>query len=223
MNPCVIVFTTLLITLYAFPEKPDPDPERFSDDFNKFARNEQSTKIQTGKITLFTGSSSIRMWESLESDFSEINLINRGFGGAHLSDVLHFYDRLFTKYRPQRIVLYCGENDLWSGKSVGRVMKDFHALWAKINIDLPATTLVYLSCKPSPKRISKWNTYQSLNLLIKNLAQRDNKLTFVDISPTLLRPNLSFYPGLWKNDDLHLNQAGYDRWTAWIRPTLGLK
>ena len=223
MNPCVIVFTTLLITLYAFPEKPDPNPERFSDDFNKFARNEQSTKIQTEKITLFTGSSSIRMWESLESDFSEINLINRGFGGAHLSDVLHYYDRLFTKYRPQRIVLYCGENDLWSGKSVGRVMKDFHALWAKINIDLPATTLVYLSCKPSPKRISKWNTYQSLNLLIKNLAQRDNKLTFVDISPTLLRPDLSFYPGLWKNDDLHLNQAGYDRWTAWIRPTLGLK
>ena len=223
MNSCVIFFTTLLITSYAFPEKPDPDPERFSDDFKKFARNEQSTKIQTGKITLFTGSSSIRMWESLESDFSEINLINRGFGGAHLSDVLHYYDRLFTKYRPQKIVLYCGENDLWSGKSVGRVMKDFHALWAKINMDLPTTTLVYLSCKPSPKRISKWNTYQSLNLLIKNLAQRDNKLTFVDISPTLLRPNLSFYPGLWKNDDLHLNQAGYDRWTAWIRPTLGLK
>ena len=223
MNPCVIVFTTLLITSYAFPEKPDPNPERFSDDFKKFARNEQSTKIQTEKITLFTGSSSIRMWESLESDFSEINLINRGFGGAHLSDVLHYYDRLFTKYRPQRIVLYCGENDLWSGKSVGRVMKDFHALWAKINMDLPGTTLVYLSCKPSPKRISKWNTYQSLNLLIKNLAQRDNKLTFVDISPTLLRPNLSFYPGLWKNDDLHLNQAGYDRWTAWIRPTLGLE
>ena len=223
MNPCVIVFTTLLITSYAFPEKPDPNPERFSDDFKKFARNEQSTKIQTEKITLFTGSSSIRMWESLESDFSEINLINRGFGGAHLSDVLHYYDRLFTKYRPQKIVLYCGENDLWSGKSVGRVMKDFHALWAKINMDLPTTTLVYLSCKPSPKRISKWNTYQSLNLLIKNLAQRDNKLTFVDISPTLLRPNLSFYPGLWKNDDLHLNQAGYDRWTAWIRPTLGLE
>ena len=223
MNPCVFVFTTLLITSYAFPEKPDPDPERFSDDFKKFARNEKSTTIKTEKITLFTGSSSIRMWESLESDFSELNLINRGFGGAHLSDVLHYYDRLFTKYRPQRIVLYCGENDLWSGKSVGRVMKDFHALWAKINIDLPATTLVYLSCKPSPKRITKWNTYQSLNLLIKNLAQRDSKLTFVDISPTLLRPDLSFYPGLWKKDSLHLNQAGYKRWTAWIRPTLGLE
>ena len=218
MNPCVIVFTTLLITSYAFPEKPDPNPERFSEDFKKFARNEQSTKIQTEKITLFTGSSSIRMWESLESDFSEINLINRGFGGAHLSDVLHYYDRIFTKYRPQKIVLYCGENDLWSGKSVGRVMKDFHALWAKINMDLPATTLVYLSCKPSPKRISKWNTYQSLNLVIKNLAQRHNKLTFVDISPTLLLPDLSFYPGLWKKDNLHLNQSGYDRWVAWIRP-----
>ena len=220
MNTCVIVFTTLLITSYAFPEKPDPNPERFSDDFKKFARNEQSTKIQTGKITLFTGSSSIRMWESLESDFSEINLINRGFGGAHLSDVLHYYDRLFTKYRPQRIVLYCGENDLWSGKSVGRVMKDFHALWAKINMDLPTTTLVYLSCKPSPKRISKWNTYQALNLRIKNFCLRNYNLTYVDLSPTLLKPNFKFDPKQWSPDKLHVNQNGYQSWTSWLKPTL---
>ena len=72
------------------------------------------------------------------------------------------------------------------------------------------------------KKDQKWNTYQSLNLRIKNLAQRDNQLIYIDISPTLLRPNLKFYPGLWKDDDLHLNQGGYDRWAAWIRPILKL-
>ena len=201
----------------------NPDPKRFSDSFLKFSKQDIEKGPSSGNLTLFTGSSSIRMWTSLDSDFPEINLLNRGFGGAHLSDLLHYYDRLFTKYHPQRIVLYCGENDLRSGKSVGQVMKDFHALWAKIKMDLPATTLFYLSCKPSPKRISKWNTYLSLNLRIKNLALRDKRLTFVDISPTLLRPDCSFYPGFWKEDNLHLNQAGYDRWTSWIRPTLGLK
>ena len=81
--------------------------------------------------------------------------------------------------------------------------------------------LLSKNCQCNSKRADPY-TFSTKNL-IKNLAQRDNKFTFVDISPTLLRPDLSFYPGLWKNDDLHLNQAGYDRWTAWIRPTLGLK
>ena len=204
-------------------ETQDPDPLRFSKDFSFFAEQDFEKKGLNENLVLFTGSSSIRMWQSLYSDFPEINLLNRGFGGAHLSDILHFYDRLFTRYQPQRIVLYCGENDLWSGKKVEQVMNNFRTLWSKINYDLPTSTLIYISCKPSPKRISKWNTYQSFNLLIKNLAQKDNKLTFVDISPTLLRPDLSFYPGLWKKDSLHLNQAGYKRWTSWIRPTLGLK
>ena len=200
----------------------NPDPKRFSDSFLKFSKQDIEKGHPVGILhfslvaqAFACGQVSILI--SLRLTCSTV------FGGAHLSDVLHFYDLLFTKYHPQRIVLYCGENDLWSGKKVDQVMNDFSTLWSKINYDLPASSLIYLSCKPSPKRISKWNTYLSLNLRIKNLALRDKRLTFVDISPTLLRPDYSFYPGLWKNDDLHLNQAGYDRWTSWIRPTLGLK
>ena len=223
MNVQIFGFTGLLLCSFSFSKIPDPNPERFSERFQKFARIDQSSKSLTKNLTLFTGSSSIRMWESLESDFSEINTINRGFGGAHLSDVLHFYDQLFTKYLPNRIVIYCGENDLWAGKPANQVMSNFHTLWSKINKDLPSTTLIYLSCKPSPKRISKWNTYQSLNLKIKNFAQREDKLTFIDISHTLLKPDRSFYPDLWNADNLHLNQAGYNRWTRWIRPILERK
>ena len=214
---------SLLLCQLVFSKTPDPNPERYSESFQSFSSVDKDFNDQARDITLFTGSSSIRMWESLESDFPKIPLINRGFGGAHLSDILHFYDLLFTKYRPKRIVMYCGENDLWSGKPADQVMNDFRILWSRIKKDLPSTTLIYLSCKPSPKRISKWNTYQSLNLKIKNFAQRDEKLTFVDISQTLLRPNLSFHPGLWKKDKLHLNQAGYQKWVAWISPVLELK
>lgn len=220
MNNIILGISSLILCSLSFSKIADPNPERFSESFQKFASIDHSSRAQTKDLTLFTGSSSIRMWESLQSDFSKINLINRGFGGAHLSDVLYYYDQLFKNYRPKRIVIYCGENDLWSGKPVVQVMSNFHTLWAKIKKDLPSTTLIYLSCKPSPKRISKWNTYQSLNLKIKNFAQRDDMLTFIDISPTLLKPNQNFYPGLWKEDNLHLNRNGYDRWTRWIRPIL---
>ena len=47
----------------------------------------------------------------------------------------------------------------------------------------------------------------------KKLSLRDSSLTYVDISPTLLKPDMTFYPGLWKNDNLHLNQNGYNKWS----------
>ena len=210
-------FLFLLICQSAYSEANNPDPKRFLDSFENW---DQQTALIKEEITLFTGSSSIRMWESLDDDFPEIKLINRGFGGAHLSDVIFFYKRLFTTYKPEQIVLYCGENDLWSGKSVNQVFTDFKTLWGKIKRDLPESKIYYLSCKPSPKRISKWNIYQSLNLRIKNLSLRDSNLTYIDISPTLLKPDMTFYPGLWKNDNLHLNQNGYVKWTKWIRPLI---
>ena len=211
------LFLFLIFFQLGYSKVKNPDPNRFLDSFETFKKLDQQTPLIKEETTLFTGSSSIRMWESLEDDFPEINLINRGFGGAHLSDVIFFYKRLFPTYKPEEIVLYCGENDLWSGKSVNQVFADFKLLWEKIKTDLPTTKLYYLSCKPSPKRISKWNIYQSLNLRIKNLSLRDSSLTYVDISPTLLKPDMTFYPGLWKNDNLHLNQNGYNKWSEWIR------
>jgi lysophospholipase L1-like esterase len=201
----------------------NPDPERFSASFNKFSEQDLKNKRQGSGLTLFTGSSSIRRWDTLQMDFPHLHLLNRGFGGAHISDVLYFYDELFIRYKPTRVVFYCGENDLWSGKPVSQVMKDFLALWAKIEKDLPECSLLYLSCKPSPKRISKWNTYQALNLRIKNFCLRKGRLTYVDLSPTLLKPNFTFNPKQWDPDQLHVNPAGYQSWTHWLQPLLAEK
>ena len=134
--------------------------------------------------------------------------------------MLHYYDQLFLKYKPERIVMYCGENDLWSGKSVSHVFEDFQTLWKKIQMDLPSASLIYLSCKPSPKRFEKWNTYQVLNLRIKNFCLRDERLDFVDLSPTLLKPSFKFNPTHWDKDQLHVNRLGYDQWRDWLRPVL---
>ncbi len=203
--------------------KLDPNPKRFTETFNSFALQDINLTRSNQDLVLFTGSSSIRRWKSLPNDFPQINLLNRGFGGAHISDIHYFYDDLFLRYEPTRAVFYCGENDLWFGKPVSQVMKDFLALWAKIKKDLPECSLIYLSCKPSPKRISKWNTYQDLNLRIKNLCLRNNLLTYVDLSPTLLKPNFTFDPKQWDSDQLHVNQAGYQSWTHWLQPILADK
>src|SRR5688500_12800475 len=60
---------------------------------------------------LFIGSSTIRMWRSLSSDFPGHNVINRGFGGSQIVDSTHFAERLIFPHEPKMVVLRAGGND----------------------------------------------------------------------------------------------------------------
>ena len=218
-----LVPLVLLLALAGLAASPKGDPLRFVKDFEKFARLDRETPPPKKNLTLFTGSSTIRRWNTLSKDFPEIPVLNRGFGGSQLHQVLHHFDDLFPRYKPVRIVLYCGENDLWDGKAVEQALTEFTTLVTRIRKILPKTPLVYLSCKPSPKRMSKWKTYQELNGKIRTLCEKDPLLTFVDLSTILLGPDGKPAPGIWDKDQLHVNQAGYDRMTKLLAPLLSPK
>src|SRR4051812_24982841 len=66
---------------------------------------------------LFVGSSSIRLWKTLASDFPGKKVINRGFGGSQITDSVKYADRIVIPYHPARIFLYAGDNDLNAGKT----------------------------------------------------------------------------------------------------------
>ena len=210
----------LFVFLSAPLQASQSDPERFVPDFEKFAEWDKANPPPAKNLTLFTGSSTIRRWTTLSEDFPEIPVLNRGFGGSQLHQVLHHFDDLFPRYKPERIVLYCGENDLWHGKSVVKTLDEFTTLVTRIRKILPNTPLVYLSCKPSPKRMSKWAIYQDLNGKIKTFCQKDPLLTFVDLSGILLGPDGKPATGIWDKDQLHVNQAGYARLTKLLGPVL---
>ena len=56
---------------------------------------------------LFIGSSSIRRWVSLAEDMAPYSSINRGYGGAHYYDLIHYIDRLIEgKKNRQRPLLF---------------------------------------------------------------------------------------------------------------------
>lgn len=216
---------TILGLLLIFPwaflfSSPKSDPQRFAKDFEKFAEVDKVNPPPAKNLTLFTGSSTIRRWNTLSKDFPKIPVLNRGFGGSQLHQVLHHFDQLFQRYKPVRIVLYCGENDLWHGKTIEKTLDDFTTLVSRIHKVLPNTPIVYLSCKPSPKRMSKWLTYQELNGKIQTRCEKDPLLTFIDISPALLGSDGKPASDIWDKDQLHLNQAGYDRLTKLLAPVL---
>src|SRR4026208_1343268 len=50
---------------------------------------------------LFVGSSTIVLWKTLDKDFPNQPIINRGFGGNEIADSTHFADRMIFPYRPK--------------------------------------------------------------------------------------------------------------------------
>ena len=97
----------------------DPEPNRFEADIRAFEAWDRQNSYPREAV-LFVGSSSIRMWPTADS-FPDLPVINRGFGGSHISDVNHFAERIVVKYKPRLIVFYAGDNDIESGRSPQQV------------------------------------------------------------------------------------------------------
>ena len=74
------------------------------------ARDRRRTPDQDAIV--FVGSSSFTLWSSLEEDMAPLPVINRGFGGALIDDVVHYADRIVVPYQPSAVVLFAGTNDI---------------------------------------------------------------------------------------------------------------
>jgi lysophospholipase L1-like esterase len=171
---------------------------------------------------LFIGSSSIRLWRTLERDLAPLRVINRGFGGCHLAHVNRYLERIGLPYQPRAVVLYAGENDLgWvSRKTPAAVLHDFQRFVTLIQARLPDTRIYFLSIKRSPFRRGRWAAMDRANQLVREFATRCAGVNFVDVSTPMLdakgHPRREYLP--WYR--MHLTAAGYELWASIIRPIL---
>jgi lysophospholipase L1-like esterase len=169
---------------------------------------------------LFLGSSSIRLWKTLEADFPGLRVINRGFGGSHLADSVALADRLVLPCKPRMIVVYAGDNDIASGKSPAEVSGDFDRLVNKLHRSLPSARIAFISIKPSPSRWKFVEQIKSANRQIQEACRKDNRLIYIDVFSRMLGPDGMPNEDLFVDDKLHLNARGYALWTALVRPHL---
>lgn len=89
----------------------------FQQEINAFKQSD-SLQAPMNHAILFVGSSSFRLWNSMQEDFPGYSIVNRGFGGSSLPDVIRYADDIIFPYNPKQIVIYCGENDLASSDTV---------------------------------------------------------------------------------------------------------
>jgi lysophospholipase L1-like esterase len=171
---------------------------------------------------VFTGSSSIRLWDTLANDMKPLQVLNRGFGGSQIADVNHYASRIILPYRPRAVVLYAGDNDLsspWS-KSPEQVFADFKQFVEIIHSQLPATWIYFISIKPSPLRWRNWEKFQKTNALIAAYILTQPRAQFIDVDSAMLNAQGKPRPEIFRWDGLHMNAEGYAIWTSIIRPIL---
>ena len=171
---------------------------------------------------LFAGSSSIRLWGDLETQFeSASGIVKRGFGGSQLADCVKNLDRLVIRYRPRTVVVYAGDNDLAAGASPAEVRERFVAFVDGVRRQLPATRIAYISIKPSPSRAALLPQIRAANELIREFAAGQRDVAYVDIFTPMLDAGGLPRRELFGDDALHLNRDGYALWQAVIAPFLG--
>jgi hypothetical protein len=197
------------------------DPTFFESDIQAFEEEDRIRPLAPGTV-LFTGSSSIRLWSTLEQDMAPLAVRNRGFGGSQMSHVVHFAERIVGGGGPAAVVVYAGDNDLdvRTGKTAEVVRDDFQELVRVVNRLHPETRIYYLTIKPSRLRWDRWPEMERANQMIQAFAESDPRLAVIDIGPAILGPDGTPRDDVFLFDGLHLNATGYEGWTAIVRPVL---
>lgn len=185
----------------------------FESDIRSFVLSD-SLMPPDSNTTIFTGSSSIKMWENLHLYFPKLQVLQRGFGGSTLTDLNHYAKDFLTNHHWKQIVIYSGENDLAFDTTLSdsALLDRYKTLYQQIRAYDPEVRIIYISLKPS---ISRWhlsNRFIAANQIIKEFITSCHNSFFVDIWPLLLNEQQQPDASLFLPDGLHLNTRGYLRW-----------
>jgi len=191
----------------------------YQEDINKF-KDQDLINFPEDVEVLFTGSSSIRFWNSLEEDMRPLKVLNRGFGGAHIVHVNHHFEDVVSRYNPQAIVFFCGTNDITALKTAKETVEDFKIFQNKVRTNLPNVPIFVIGIKPTPAREYIEEEELEYNKLIADLAAEDELLSFIDIWDAMLSEEGERIPELFVEDGLHINAKGYEIWTKLVRENL---
>ena len=160
------------------------------------------------------------MWKTLQQDFPEHTVINRGFGGSQIADSVYYADRIVIPYKPKMIVFHAGGNDINAGKSPETVFEDFKAFVGKVRAKLPEVRIAFMASGPSIARWTQVDKQRRLNQLVKEYISQGANMDFIDAFDVFLGPDGKPKPDLYVADKLHNSPAGYKIRAELVRPYL---
>lgn len=207
-----IVLLLLLFPLASHAQ----DPLRFAEEIANIQKKYDTLWDASKETIVFTGSSSVRIWNTLESSFPNHQIVNSGFGGSEASDLLAYSNELIYQFQPKKVFIYEGDNDINSKKKPKRIISDMQLIIAGIRAHNPNTKIVLIAAKPSLARWDYRRNYKRLNRKFKRLSQNDDLIDYVDVWKPML-DGRKVKKDIFIEDGLHMNEKGYRIWYDTIK------
>lgn len=146
--------------------------------------------------------------------FPDLPVVNRGIGGDTTDGVLRRMDSAISA--PSKVFLLIGTNDISFRRPRDRVHANQRAIIEQIRAKAPQASLYVQSVMPRTRKYRQ--RIDELNTHYRELAAGFNA-TYLDLWPALSNANGELNAD-FTLDQLHLNGAGYQAWTAVLRPLL---
>lgn len=192
---------------------------RHEGDMQRFREHDMAVK-DFSLDAMFVGSSSIMMWKTVAEDFPNMNVLNRGYGGSTIRDILYNYATVFGAYKPSNIVFYC-DNDI-SGDpkrdvSMGEWYDLYRVIFDRIHQDYPSAKIYALCIKYSDDRLAIRHIEKMMNSLMEEYCAQREWMAYVDVNTPLLLPDGTPDPKLFMPDGLHVTREAYGIWADALR------
>ncbi len=212
----LLLAIAVFITVFSCAQQPP-----FWNDIQKF-KKQDSIAFPMGKQILFVGSSSFTMWNDVQNYFPGYPILNRGFGGSTLPDLIRYADDIILPYNPKQIIIYCGENDLAADENLmpAQAAQRFIELFELIRAKYKKVPIAYVSMKPSPSRAHLMAKFNVANVMIKSYLQRKKRTAFINVYHAMLDEKGEPMKDIFIADNLHMNAKGYAIWQKIIFPYL---
>jgi lysophospholipase L1-like esterase len=222
--PRILFSVLILILLSCSPLRQYrelPEVKSWEPEIEKF-ENTARTEHYADDAIIFAGSSSIKLWSTLAQDMAPFNVIQRGYGGARLSDFAVYAERIFTPLPGIALVLFIAnditgiERDI-SPEELKRlfinVVKTFHK-------SHPGAPVFWIAITPNRARWAVWPQVNEANNLIRKTCENRRNLYFIRTDYAFLNEKGEPREELFISDKLHLNSKGYEIWTGIIKGEL---
>lgn len=205
------------VSFYSFAQS----SANWEPDIQAFERQDSVSGFTDGGI-MFIGSSSIKLWQTLAADMAPHSVIQRGFGGSSLPDVIRYAGRIIGNHKPCAFVLFVA-NDITGAendKSPEQVASLYETLVRITRSQHPHTPVFILAMTPTGSRWQAWPRIQEANNAIAEMALRQHHVVFIPTEHLFLEANGMPDPALFVADKLHLSPAGYTRWISVLKPLM---
>jgi len=171
---------------------------------------------------LFAGSSSIRLWNGIQEDMEPRPVVRRGYGGARLSDFVHYARRILFVHDPEAIVIFIA-NDITGDSSdltPARVGDYVQQVLDTIRIKFAETPIFWIAVTPTIARWQVWSEIRQANNQIRQVCDRNMGAYFIDTEQAFLNRTGLPKEEYFQRDGLHLNDSGYFVWAGLIKDRL---